>query len=201
MGLATRQRRGWRPGGWGSGARAARAGRGEAGPGVGPADRGLRARARTGRRAAVGPGGQHGPHHHHPGKRSRAAAVPAPPPRAPHLRGRRGAARRRGRPAGTAAAGGGGVSWCGRSASTASPLGLSAARAVMALHFIRAPREGRGTHARQPWSRPATVDVASRRPGAGPAGRGITWPAGAGLPPEPCGPAPSRYRAPSLWVL
>lgn len=83
VGLATRQRRGWRPGGWGSVARAARAGRGEAGPGVGPADRGLRARARTGRRAAVGPGGQHGPHHHHPGKRSRAAAVPGPPHPAP----------------------------------------------------------------------------------------------------------------------
>lgn len=47
VGLETRQRRSW--------ARAARGERGrrsEAGPGLGPADRGLRARARRGRRAA-----------------------------------------------------------------------------------------------------------------------------------------------------
>lgn len=108
-------------------------------------------------------------------------------PRAPHLRGRLAAARRRGRPAGKAAAGGGGVSWCGRSASSTRPLGLSAALAVMALLFIRAAQEGRGTHARHPSPLPATVDVASRSPGAGPAVRAVTWPAGAGsrFPREP----------------
>ncbi|KAM7322836.1 hypothetical protein ACRRTK_018341 [Alexandromys fortis] len=47
----------------------------------------------------------------------------------------------------------------------------------MAIHFIRAPPEGRGTHARRPWSRPATSDVASKRPGAGPAVGEVTWPA------------------------
>lgn len=174
MGLATRQRRGRGLGVRGS-ARAERPDRLRRG------SRGPRswARARRGHPAAAGPEGQHDP----PPRESGRGSGPgrprcrAPPPHVPHLRGLRGAARRRGRPAGTAAAGGGGVSWCGRSASTASPLGLSAALAVMALHFIRAPPEGRGTHARQPWSRPATIDVASKWPGAGPAVGGITWPA------------------------
>lgn len=187
MGLATRQRRGW-----GRTRRPVASAGGEAKPalawvprteGFGPALsggaelQGVLGGAARPSRTGLGGGGR--------------PWCPAQP-RVSHLRGRLGAARRRGRPAGTAAAGGGGVSWCGRSASSARPLGLSVALAVMALLFIRAAQEGRGTHARHPSPRPATVDVASRRPEAGPAVREITWPAAlrvgrapSGLPREP----------------
>lgn len=65
------------------------------------------------------------------------------------LRGRLVAARRRGRPAGKAAAGGGGVSWCGRSASSARPLGLSAALGGNGV-TLHPGRAGGAGHARAP---------------------------------------------------
>lgn len=56
VGLATRQRSDRE-----LGVQDPRGQRDQIGPGVGLADRGLRARACRGRRAAAGPGGQHGP--------------------------------------------------------------------------------------------------------------------------------------------